>query len=628
MRISSSALITALVLISSFSSAQIVINNNITLDEAITNLLGPGVTYSNVTFSGIDHQRGTFNGTNSNVGINTGLVLGTGDVAFAVGPNNQSGGSLGGGAFRDSDPDLDELDGLTHNDAAILEFDFVATGQTVTFTYVWASDEYPEYSGAGTNCANISDVFGFFLSGPGIIGPFTDNAINIALIPGTTQFVSIANLNAGCTGLEEVGDEFCNNCEFYIHNGNGNEAPFNSGNYIQYDGLTIPMQATYTGLVCYATYHIKLAIADVSDTGFDSAVFFEQGSFGISGDFITPVTDNANGLFPEVTIVEGCIPGQFVIVPPCVTEDITLDLNYTGTAIIGDDYTTNFQTTLTLEPGIDEYIIEITPLDDDLQEGPETITLSFSFTIAGQPELFSATVFMQDYDDNEPFISDIPSSFICPDEVVTITPVPNQGYPPYTYTWSTGATGPQQSFTGGSEGTYEVTLTDLCDYTWTEVFQIFEPDTFRTDTFDICLGDIGVLALGGLAPYEFNFNTAGIVAEEDNSTYRGLIFGSTLFTVTDGCGQVRAGALNVITCQIPNVFTPNGDGKNEFFEIQGINAYPNSKLQVWNRWGVLVYESENYENFWSAEEQPDGTYFYLLQRSDGEIVTGEITILR
>jgi hypothetical protein len=41
-----------------------------------------------------------------------------------------------------------------------------------------------------------------------------------------------------------------------------------------------------------------------------------------------------------------------------------------------------------------------------------------------------------------------------------------------------------------------------------------------------------------------------------------------------------------------------------------------------------VYESENYENFWSAEEQPDGAYFYLLQRSDGEIVTGEITILR
>lgn len=627
MRISSSALITAFVLISSFSSAQIVINNNITLDEAITNLLGPGVTYSNVTFSGIDHQRGTFNGTNSNLGINTGLVLGTGDVLFAVGPNTLGGGFLGGQAFGISDPDLDQLDGLTHNDAAVLEFDFIATGQSVTFTYVWASEEYPEFTGAG-DCSNISDVFGFFLSGPGINGTFSNNAVNIALIPGTTQFVSIANLNAGCDGQEQVGGEFCNNCEFYIDNGTGGVPPFNTGNYIQYDGLTIPMQATYNGLECLETYHIKLAIADVSDSGWDSAVFFEQGSFGVSGDFITPVTDNANGLFPDVTIVEGCIPGQFVIVPPCITEDVTIDLNYTGTAIIGDDYTTNFETTLTLEPGIDEYVIEITPLDDDLQEGPESITLSFSFTIAGQPELFSATVFMQDYDVNEPFISDIPNEFICPNEVAIINPVANQGYPPYSFSWSTGTVGPQETFGVGSAGTYEVTLTDFCEYTWTESFRILEPDTFRTDTFDVCLNDIGVFAVGGLPPYQFSFNTANILFEQNNPTFRGVSLGSSIFTVTDACGQVRNGAVNVITCLVPNVFSPNGDGQNEFFEIQGIDAYPNSKLQVWNRWGVLVYESENYENFWSAEEQPDGVYYFILQRADGKIINGEVTVAR
>ncbi len=631
MRIFKNLFFLASVILSSLtSSAQIVINNNITLDEAITNLLGPGVQYFNVEFSGLAHQRGTFQGTNSNVGISNGLVLGTGDVAFAVGPNNQSGGSLGGGQFGASDPDLDELDGLTHNDAAILEFDFIATGSTVSFTYVWASDEYPEYTGAGDNCAgNISDVFGFFLSGPGINGSFTDNAVNIALIPGTTQFVSIANLNAGCEGLAVVGDPDCNNCQFYIHNGNGGEAPFNAGNYIQYDGLTIPIQATYEGLECGQTYHIKLATADVSDSSFDSAVFFEQGSFNVTGDLITPITDDASGLFPELTIVEGCIPGEFVIsAPGCLVEPLTVDLEYSGTAFQGDDYDTNYPLTLTFEPGVDEYFVEILPLDDDFEEGPESITISFTYIdFNGEEQLETATVFMQDYDVNEPFISDIPSSFICPDEIAVITPVPNQGYPPYSFTWSNGATGPVQEFGYGSEGMYEVTLTDLCDYTWTEIFQIFEPDTFKFNRTTICLGEIGSPVQGGQPPYTYVFDP-NVLIEETNTVLRAPVFGTVNVTVTDGCGQVRSGVIEVQSCKIPDVFTPNGDGRNDFFVIEGIDAYPNSNLKVWNRWGVIVYESENYENFWSAEEQPDGVYYFVLQRSDGKVFEGQISILR
>jgi gliding motility-associated-like protein len=173
-----------------------------------------------------------------------------------------------------------------------------------------------------------------------------------------------------------------------------------------------------------------------------------------------------------------------------------------------------------------------------------------------------------------------------------------------------------------------VTLTDFCGYTWTEPFQIFEPDTFivfpRTE---ICVGDIGSPVRGGLSPYTYVFEP-NILIEETNTVLRSTVLGSTLITVTDACGQVRNGAVDIVTCEVPNVFSPNGDGQNEFFEIQGIDAYPNSKLQVWNRWGVLVYESENYENFWSAEDQPDGVYYFLLQRSDGKIINGEITIVR
>ncbi len=174
----------ALILICSTGQlkSQLIIDNSVTLEEAIAILLGPNVEFSNVTFNGAavsTNQIGSFNSANANVGIATGIIMGTGDVENATGPNDASSSSLGGGNFGITDPDLDELDGLTHNDAAILEFDFVATGSSVSFQYVFASDEYPEYT---ADCGDVSDVFGFFLSGPGITGTFTNNAINIALI--------------------------------------------------------------------------------------------------------------------------------------------------------------------------------------------------------------------------------------------------------------------------------------------------------------------------------------------------------------------------------------------------------------------------------------------------------------
>ncbi|MFM7813336.1 MAG: choice-of-anchor L domain-containing protein, partial [Flavobacteriales bacterium] len=262
--------------------SQIVIDNSITLTEAVGILLGPNVQFSNVTFNGAANptttQFGSFNSTNANVGIDTGIILATGDVMNAEGPNDSGSSTIGGGVTGSSDPDLDALDGLTHNDAAILEFDFVATGSTVSFQYVWASDEYPEYSGADadgdgfSDCGNVSDVFGFFLSGPGIAGPFSNGAENIALIPGSTQFVSIFNLNAGCQNIAAPGDVDCNFCEYYIANGDGASAPYNASDvYVQYDGLTVILTAVYEGLECGETYHIKLAVADVSDTAFDSA---------------------------------------------------------------------------------------------------------------------------------------------------------------------------------------------------------------------------------------------------------------------------------------------------------------------------------------------------------------------
>lgn len=64
---------------------------------------------------------------------------------------------------------------------------------------------------------------------------------------------------------------------------------------------------------------------------------------------------------------------------------------------------------------------------------------------------------------------------------------------------------------------------------------------------------------------------------------------------------------------IPNIITKNGDGKNDFFKIDGLNLFNTNKLQIYNRWGKKVYEQTDYKNNWNGENLSSGTYFYLLE---------------
>src|SRR5690606_29483431 len=101
-------------------------------------------------------------------------------------------------------------------DAAVLEFDFIPLSDTVRFRYVFGSDEYSEYVGLGFN-----DHFGFLLSGPGIAGPFSNSAVNIALIPNTATSVAIDNVNNGTGFTPGAGQGPCTNCQYYVENYQG-----------------------------------------------------------------------------------------------------------------------------------------------------------------------------------------------------------------------------------------------------------------------------------------------------------------------------------------------------------------------------------------------------------------------
>src|SRR5688500_13215004 len=171
-------------------------------------LLGPGVLASNITFTGSPNAIGKFivSGLPNTLGMDSGLVLTTGSVlntdpAFPHGPNNSGSNGFDNGAG--ADPDLNVLGGMTGSfNAAILEFDFIPTSDTVTFDFAFGSEEYMEFVDAG-----VSDAFGFFLSGPGILGPYTNNAINIALVPGTSTPITIDRLNMYNNGAYYLDSE-------------------------------------------------------------------------------------------------------------------------------------------------------------------------------------------------------------------------------------------------------------------------------------------------------------------------------------------------------------------------------------------------------------------------------------
>ena len=141
---------------------------------------------------GHDIQRGSFVNNNGNLTIGEGIVLSTGNIALMAGANTT--GSAGEivcwwGQLRD----LTTLGGQTKRRCCILEFDFIATGDSLSFNFCFGSEEYNEWV---DSTYNDNDVFGLFLDGPGISGTFQNNGINLAIVPETGGTpISINSIN-------------------------------------------------------------------------------------------------------------------------------------------------------------------------------------------------------------------------------------------------------------------------------------------------------------------------------------------------------------------------------------------------------------------------------------------------
>jgi hypothetical protein len=237
-----------LLTITSFSQTGLQVVYATNLDSLVAYFIENGVTFSNVTKTGNYKALGSFSGgIESGLGMENGILLASGDIAKAKGPNNSS--NAGTNFSGAGDAHLSAHLAQSTYDASVLEFDLVPEGNVLAFNYVFGSEEYPEYVGM------VNDGFAYFISGPDPDGGYYDYQ-NIALIPGTNTMVAINTVNPQT------------NSQYYINN---------TGQFLQYDGYTVTMPIEVY-VVPNQTYHLKIVIADSFDHIYDSGVFLQSPS--------------------------------------------------------------------------------------------------------------------------------------------------------------------------------------------------------------------------------------------------------------------------------------------------------------------------------------------------------------
>jgi gliding motility-associated-like protein len=628
-------------------SQSVVVSNTQTPTQLINNvLLGMGVTASNITINGnpvtanaAQGNVASFTNTNPAFPISSGLLLTTGNSIAAQGPNNSTNlsNNLPATASVATDPHLNILAAGTVTNGVVLEFDFIPTGDTLNFRYIFGSEEYPEFSPSTFN-----DAFGLFLWGPGITGPYAlagyANGANIATIPGGIP-VTINN----------VGD--ASNTQYYVFNDNGSTY----GNAIQYDGTTVLLTAA-ASVQCNQTYHIKLAISNVSDQAYDSGVFLEANSF--SSNVVDVAVATVSG---DTTIIEGCNFADIVFTRPEGNMLDTLSIIYTigGTATEGVDYA-NLMDTIIFLPGVDTVIVNLTPIQDNIIEGYESVIISVNIiNPCGDTIVSSGTIYVWD----GPIIDSLWSTNAncLPTGSVHVTVVAPSV--PAIYLW----TFPDSSLTFSgpdwqniNPGWYYITVTqaqcsvsDSVEVLLTAPpvanFSVVAPlsncqpaefsfvnNSLNATSYDWTFGD-GNGSAGNNPSHTYSNQTFGTYTVQLIAFVDPLCASETTLTINlDVCACIDPAALNFNALAnvddgsciypfpevfAPNVFTPNSDAENPTYFLSGKNLV-SLELTILNRWGAVVFSKSssdliNNNPAWdgkiNGDLATDGIYFYIYK---------------
>ncbi|MCX7549961.1 T9SS type B sorting domain-containing protein [Xanthomarina sp. F2636L] len=261
----------------------ILIDSNCITDVVVTNAVSGN-------FNGADSSYGYFDGNGSTFPFQNGVVLSTGRLENVQGPNTTLSDDNADDWFGDADLEYDLNESNTTN-ATILEFNFRAIADQISFRYLFASEEYQQ---GDSNTCRYSDLFGFLIRKED-----ETRYENIAVIPGTMTPVKVTTVHSGIPGACDPINEA------YFGGWNDSSAPIN------FNGQTEVLTAI-ANVIPNEVYHVKLVIADHINYRYDSAVFLEAGSFQL----------NTN-LGPDLLIANNTAL--------CTDETILLDASQPGT---------------------------------------------------------------------------------------------------------------------------------------------------------------------------------------------------------------------------------------------------------------------------------------------------------
>jgi len=511
-------------------------------------LLGEGVELLDISFNGdsgfdTNPQIGTFTNGWESIGISDGVIIATGRATVAEGPNDLPTAfeSIEEENELTEDADIAELMGgsVELNDAAVLEFDFVASGDTLRFSYVFASEEYNEHT-----CSPYNDAFGFFISGPGISGDgtFTNNAVNLAKIPGRNVPVAINTINLGVPG-EYGSTAICNgadiswqeNSQYFVNNEDNTEL-----NTTQFDGFTRVFNVAVP-VECGGTYHIKMAIADAVDGKNDSAVFIKSGSFASEAPLAVE-HQVLNAI--EGQAVEGCSSLNFKLVRSDSTNAKIVYLKSEIAAAFPEVFP-DFPDSLIFYPEQGYLNWEIPIVHNGIPEGERVFDIDFL-----QPQVCgldtAETTVTIPFSDTPPISVEFQNTIdVSCDETGMVSVAVSGGLEPYEIDWEGGFSGFEFEVDAEEAIVLQGAVTDRCNIHEQEIAILVEPIEYDPlqivlpNEFSInCLDPLNVSPVisGGRGDYSYSwlFEGDAIASSEElliDSPQEGML---SLF-VNDGC---------------------------------------------------------------------------------------------
>ncbi|WP_131509086.1 choice-of-anchor L domain-containing protein [Meridianimaribacter sp. CL38] len=577
-----------------------------TIEELVLDVLidSPCAQVTNITYStGTDYGDvngiGYFYRESDGFPFENGILLTTGDASLAAGPN-QNAMSDGLLAWL-GDPDLDAAVGIQSSNATVIEFDFVPLDDELSFDFIMASEEYNGSTGGTFECT-YSDAFAFLLT--------DENGVttNLAVLPGTNTPILVTNIHPDNPGCSAINEE-------YFGGYTPNNLPPTS-----FDGRTTVFTA-YSEVNIGETYHIKLVIGDDSNGGFDTAL--DSGVFLKAGSFDIGEVD----LGVDITIDAGTAvcDGQPVVLDtqaPQVDHVWYKDgflIEGATTSILEVTEAGEYTTQIIFSPQCiisDTIVIEFLP-NPEVESTPSDL-IACDESGFGEFYLYEADAEVLAEGQN-------PDDFTISYHLTEADAIDNVGELSSPYT---NVSDPQTVYV-------RVTNNATQCYSTTSLNLVVEDPlftSFPTDfDYEVCPNATIPIEITAI-PENYQesevtinwYQDGGLIDGENGLTIPVLIAGYYEIEVinnTTTCSYIAGiDIVELESCVIPEGISPGvSPGQNDTFDL---SSYGVTRLEIFNRNGVLVYSKDNYTNEWygqsnSGDELPVGTYFYTMIYENG-----------